>query len=207
MMLEDELPSKNPFTLFDIWFKEALADPTCQEPNCMVISTVSTSGQPSSRYVLLKSYSPTEGFTFFTNYASRKAQELATNPKICCNFYWFPFKRQIRIEGTAEKVSAEESETYFYERPRDSQIGAKVSAQSQEIAGRHVLDDEGRRLREQIGDSGKVPMPNWGGYRIIPQAFEFWQGQSDRLHDRIVFTRPVEGDPATGDWVIKRLAP
>lgn len=215
-MLEDALPSKNPFTLFDMWFKEALNTPTAYEANAMCISTVSSTGQPSSRYVLLKSYSADEGFTFFTNYGSRKAQELAANPKICATFYWFPLKRQIRIEGTVTKVSPEESQAYFYERPRDSQIGAKISPQSQKIAGRHVLDETETKLRAEIGEDGKVPMPDWGGYRITPNWFEFWQGQSNRIHDRIVFRRPVpeevvgEGEltkPADDGWVFERLAP
>lgn len=217
VMLETQLPTRNPYTLFDLWFQEALNDPSCYEPNAMCISTVSTTGQPSSRYVLLKSYSPSEGFTFFTNYESRKAQELAANPKICTNFYWFPLKKQIRIEGTVTKVSAAESEAYFYERPRDSQIGAKVSEQSQRIVGRHVLDDNEKQLRASLADGDKIPMPNWGGYKITPHLFEFWQGQSNRIHDRLVFRRAAPGEENVGDdqltkpaddgWVLERLAP
>lgn len=216
VMLETDLPSRNPFQLFDLWFKEALADESCYEPNAMCISTVSSTGQPSSRYVLLKSYSPEEGLTFFTNYESRKAQELAGNPKICTNFYWFPLKKQIRVEGTVTKVSEAESKAYFYERPRDSQIGAKISPQSQKITGRQVLDDNETKLRAELKDDQPVPMPNWGGYRITPHLFEFWQGQSNRIHDRIVFRRPGEGEAVTADgltkpaddgWVMERLAP
>lgn len=151
----------------------------------------------------MKSYSPSEGFTFFTNYGSRKAQDLAGNPKISTNLYWFPLKKQIRIEGVVEKVSAEESEAYFYERPRDSQIGALVSEQSKTIEGRHVLDAREKEIRESLAEGDKVPMPNWGGYRIIPHRFEFWQGQSNRIHDRIVFRRKEEDE----EWILERLAP
>lgn len=180
------------------------------------------SGQPSSRYVLLKSYS-NEGLTFFTNYGSRKAQELAANPKICANLYWFPLKKQVRIEGTVVKVSRAESEAYFYERPVDSQIGALASEQSRVIASRAVLDEREAQIRAQLkptGDGVKVPMPNWGGYLIEPHRFEFWQGQSNRLHDRIVFRRPQSDggtEPSSADaamakvgdngWLYERLAP
>lgn len=209
-LLEDNLPTKNPYSLFDLWFKEALEDPACYEPNAMCISTVSANGQPSSRYVLLKSYSAEDGLTFFTNYESRKARELEVNPKICSNFYWFPSKKQIRIEGSVTKVSAAESEAYFYERPRGSQIGATISPQSQKISGRYVLDESERQLRESLGEDGKVPMPNWGGYRITPHLFEFWQGQSNRIHDRLVFRRPAEEegeDTGEDGWILERLAP
>uniref|UniRef100_A0A1L8DZR1 pyridoxal 5'-phosphate synthase n=1 Tax=Nyssomyia neivai TaxID=330878 RepID=A0A1L8DZR1_9DIPT len=213
---EDSLTKKEPFSLFREWFEEALHDKIVDEPNAMCLSTVDNSGQVSSRYVLMKGYTD-EGLSFFTNYESRKAMDMLNNPKVALNFYWYPHKRQIRIEGTVTKVSENESEEYFRSRPIESQMSASASAQSQRVPSRAHLDRlvEGVQKKTEA-DDGKVPMPNWGGYFVKPHRFEFWQGQSNRLHDRIVFRRLA--DAATdvdgtltkkGDngWVFERLAP
>ncbi len=154
--------------------------------------------------ILMKNYSE-EGFCFFTNYKSRKGSELAENPYACLLFYWPPLNRQIRIEGKVEKLAASVSEEYFHSRPHTSKISACVSQQSTVVAGRGVLDTLHRELLVKYPDQEVVipRPPDWGGYRLVPQVFEFWQGQSNRLHDRIVFSRET-GD---GEWSLKRLAP
>ncbi|XP_055691449.1 pyridoxine/pyridoxamine 5'-phosphate oxidase-like [Lutzomyia longipalpis] len=213
---EDSLKKKEPFSLFREWFEEALHDKVIEEPNAMCLSTVDSTGQVSSRYVLMKGYTD-EGISFFTNYDSRKAREMLCNPKVALNFYWFAHKRQIRVEGTVSKVSAEESEEYFRSRPIDSQMSAAASQQSEKVPSRAHLDELVEGVRKQTeANEGKVPMPNWGGYFVKPHRFEFWQGQSNRLHDRIIFRRSpgvekeVDGTlTKQGDngWVFERLAP
>lgn len=169
-------------------------------------------GFPSNRYVLLKGFD-TQGFTFFTNYASRKADDMASNPNVAVAFYWLPLRRSVRIEGTVSKVSREESETYFHQRPRASQIGALASPQSQVIPNREHIDKIEDDIKKELGEDGTVPLPNWGGYLISPKMIEFWQGQTNRLHDRIRFRK---SDEAVDDklvhrgengWVYERLAP
>jgi pyridoxamine 5'-phosphate oxidase len=167
------------------------------------------------RYVLLKSFDQA-GFTFFTNYASRKAHEIAANPNVALTFYWLPLRRSVRIEGQAAKISREDSEKYFHERPRASQIGALASPQSQAILSRQYLDEVEAKIKQELGADGEVPLPNWGGYLVTPRMIEFWQGQTNRLHDRIRFRC---GDAAQkevddklvhageGGWVYERLAP
>ncbi|XP_059620965.1 pyridoxine/pyridoxamine 5'-phosphate oxidase-like [Phlebotomus argentipes] len=213
---EDSLVKKEPFSLFREWFEELLKDPAVNEPNAMCLSTVDKNGQPRSRYVLMKGYTD-DGITFFTNYESNKARDMLENPKVALNFYWFAHKRQIRVEGVVSKVTQEESEEYFRSRPVDSQMSASISQQSRRVPSRAHLDElmEGVK-KETEAAGGKVPMPNWGGYLVKPQLFEFWQGQSNRLHDRIVFRRSagvekeVDGvltKQGENGWVFERLAP
>ncbi len=184
---------------FDVWFQEARFAGVI-EPNAMTLATVSSSGAPSARIVLLKDYDP-RGFTFFTNYNSRKGDELKVNPRAALCFHWQPLERQVRIEGTVEVVSAGESEAYFRTRPVAAQIGAWVSQQSRPIASRAELERLQAELTARFAN-GPVPLPEfWGGFRVVPEAIEFWQGRPSRLHDRILYTRAAEG------WTIQRLAP
>lgn len=153
------------------------------------------------------------GFSFFTNYASRKADDMESNPNVAVAFYWLPLRRSVRIEGSVTKLSAEESEAYFHSRPRASQIGALASPQSQVIADRETIDRIEAEIKQKLGEDGTVPMPNWGGYLISPRTIEFWQGQTNRLHDRIRFRKtdqPVDGKlthRGENGWVYERLAP
>ncbi|KAJ6639893.1 Pyridoxine/pyridoxamine 5'-phosphate oxidase [Pseudolycoriella hygida] len=191
--LEANIAVKQPFHLFKSWLNEACETPEILEPNAFCLSTASKDGLPSARFVLLKTVED-DGFTFFTNYGSRKAQEIASNPNVAMTFYWVPLHRQVRIEGVASKVSRETSEKYFHERPRASQIGAAASPQSQTIPSREYLDEIESGIKEKLGPDDVVPLPNWGGYLIKPHLFEFWQGQTNRLHDRIIFRQPKPDD-------------
>uniref|UniRef100_U5EHA4 pyridoxal 5'-phosphate synthase n=1 Tax=Corethrella appendiculata TaxID=1370023 RepID=U5EHA4_9DIPT len=211
---EDSILVKNPFHLFKTWFDEACNTPEIIEPNAMCLATASANGFPSARFVLLKSCTE-KGFTFFTNYDSRKAKEIAENKKVALAFYWLPLRRSIRIEGTAEKISHSESEEYFHQRPRASQIGALASPQSQPIPSRGYLDEIEKNIVDKLGENEVVPMPNWGGYLVIPHRIEFWQGQTNRLHDRICFKKANNDDvvdnkllhQGENGWVYERLAP
>lgn len=213
---ESDLVSKEPFGNFRHWFEATRKEPRILEPNAMALATATKDGRPSVRMVLLKAFSE-NGFTFFTNFESRKGKELTENPLASLLFYWEPFKRQIRIEGTVTKLSEEEATTYFHSRPKQSQIGASVSKQSEVIKDRKVLETKRLAMEEQYKDETKlVPKPPyWGGYLLKPHSMEFWQGQTDRLHDRIVFRRLRPGeviDPAvtkngTDGWVYERLYP
>ncbi|XP_059476278.1 pyridoxine/pyridoxamine 5'-phosphate oxidase-like isoform X2 [Neocloeon triangulifer] len=214
LFLEKDLVSNEPISQFKNWLEEACKTPGILEPNAMCLATASKDGSPSCRYVLLKSYG-SEGFKFFTNYSSRKARDLAENPKAALTFYWEPLKRSVRIEGSCEKVSAAESDKYFHERPRDSQLGACTSHQSSVIKGREELDVREKELREKYGEDKEIDRPEeWGGYLVVPHVVEFWQGQSNRVHDRIVF-RKADASEANGTttfegadgWVFERLAP
>ena len=198
--------STDPFTQFHAWFQEALACKEIAEVNAVCVSTVSEDGQPSSRMVLMKGYSKEEGFKFYTNLQSRKARELAANPSVCLLFYWPPLHRQVRIEGRAEQLSDEAAAEYFSTRPRQSQLSAAASPQSQRISSRKELEERHRELSELHSDpSVKIPKPeHWGGFRVWPHSVEFWQGQSSRLHDRIVFERQNEDSDS---WTTHRLAP
>lgn len=173
--------------------------------------TLNRDGFPSARYVLLKSFDE-KGFTFFTNYESRKAKEMEQNPNVAATIYWLPLRRSIRIEGNVSKLSSEESEKYFHSRPRASQIGALASPQSNVIPSREYLDQIETEIKEKIGEN-EVPMPNWGGYLITPRLIEFWQGQTNRLHDRIRFRKSNEDvdeklvHKGENGWVYERLAP
>jgi pyridoxamine 5'-phosphate oxidase len=189
----------SPFQQFDSWFQQA-QQAGIEEPNAMGISTVSSAGIPSSRTVLLKIYDD-QGFVFFTNYNSHKAKDIDNNPQVALLFPWLGLERQVRINGHAEKISSKESFAYFRSRPRGSQIGAWISPQSQMIESRDFLKLKLAEMKAKFS-SGKIPLPNaWGGYRIIPEKFEFWQGRSSRLHDRFVYEKNQE------NWGIKRLAP
>jgi pyridoxamine 5'-phosphate oxidase len=190
----------NPFRQFEHWFQAAV-NARLNEPNAMALATASEQGVPSVRMVLLK-YWDQQGFVFFTNYSSRKSQEISQNSHVALLFYWEPLHRQVRIEGVAEKISAAESFTYFTSRPRGSQLGAWCSAQSTVISSRSILMAKLAEIKQKFQD-GQIPLPSfWGGYRVVPSRFEFWQQGDDRLHDRFVYDFKSEDA-----WSIKRLAP
>ncbi len=171
------------------------------EPTAMTLATVNEQGQPSARIVLLKEIDD-EGFIFYTNYKSRKAEDIHANNKGALLLYWQPLERQIRIEGSIEKITPERSRTYFQSRPKGSQIGAWASRQSAVINDRSVLNDRVLELSDVYKDQPSLPLPSfWGGYRLLPNYFEFWQGRENRLHDRFEFRK------ATNGWTINRLAP
>ncbi|CAH0389681.1 unnamed protein product [Bemisia tabaci] len=215
VFLEKDLISKNPFHVFTDWFKQA-CNGDIHEPNAMCLSTVSKCGQPSARYVLLKGYGE-DGFQFYTNYGSRKGKDLEENPKASLTFFWESLRRQIRIEGVVEKLSEKESEDYFHSRPRPNQISALCSHQSSIIPNREFLIEKETILNEKYKDESiPIPKPDyWGGFQLKPEWIEFWQGQSDRLHDRIVFRRQKPDEKPDGKlvhagedgWVYQRLSP
>ncbi|MBP8917507.1 MAG: pyridoxamine 5'-phosphate oxidase [Chitinophagales bacterium] len=187
----------SPLLQFASWFEEA-GKAGISEPNAMVLSTVSLEGKPSSRVVLLKEFNG-KGFIFFTNYLSKKGQELSQNPNACLNFWWGPLERQIRISGVITKISEKECDDYFYSRPIGSQAGAVISQQSSEIESREWLEQKFIEIQLK----GEIKRPDhWGGYILIPETLEFWQGRSNRLHDRLVYDKTENGN-----WKIKRLAP
>lgn len=197
--LNRETAKENPFEQFEIWFAEAI-ESRIFEPHAVTLATANREGMPSARVVLLRGFDE-EGFTFFTNYDSRKGLDLAENPQACLLFYWAEIERQVRLEGLISKVSEEISDSYFATRPRESQIGAWVSPQSERIENREVLE---RRFAELTveWEGREIPRPpNWGGYILQPQAFEFWQGRAGRLHDRLLYTK------SETSWKIERLAP
>jgi len=198
--LEIEDIHSNPFLQFKDWFQEALAS-SIKEANAMTIATVDAKGKPSARIVLLKGFDE-KGFIFYTNYDSKKGQDLVDNPNIAAVFLWKDLERQIRIEGVAKKITKEASLQYFQSRPKGSQIGAWASPQSRVIPDRSILENNVKALKEKYKDADNLPIPNhWGGYIIQPSLIEFWQGRSSRLHDRICYK--LEGK----HWVIERLAP
>ena len=189
----------DPIVQFQQWFTEAL-DASVLDPNAMGIATVGDDGQPSLRTVLLK-YFDTSGFVFYTNLDSRKAREMANNSRVALLFYWAEISRQVRITGTATRISAAESLRYFLTRPRDSQIGAWVSEQSRVIEGRQLLEAKFAELKARFA-AGDVPLPAfWGGYRVEAHTVEFWQARENRLHDRFLYSQAGTG------WAINRLAP
>jgi len=191
--------SNDPMVQFEQWFAEA-REAQLHEPNAMTLSTLGLDGFPASRTVLMKSFDST-GIVFYTNYGSAKAQEINATPKVAILFPWLLLERQVHIEGRVEKVSDEESLQYFISRPRESQIGAWASDQSTVIASRELLLTKMKELEEKF--FGKdIPLPPfWGGYRIIPQSVEFWQGGKGRVHDRFLYTREEKG------WGVERLSP
>jgi pyridoxamine 5'-phosphate oxidase len=192
---------KNPFQQFKIWFEEAMKAEVL-EPNAFTLATADLSGQPSARILLLKSFDEA-GFVFYTNYNSRKAEQLAANPKAAMTFLWLELQRQVRIEGEVVKVSEETSTAYFKSRPKGSQIGAWASPQSQIIDDRSLLENNVQSLQEEYKDAEALPKPpHWGGYLLKPNFIEFWQGRPSRLHDRIAF----QFDESQ-NWKINRLAP
>ena len=196
-LLESNIGS-NPFIQFKFWFDLVLKSEVI-EPNAMTIATATKNGNPSARMVLLKGFDES-GFTFFTNYESRKGKELLENPFASLLFWWREFERQVRIEGKIEKISREESEEYFNVRPLKSRYGALTSNQSEVVENREVLEKRFLDLEKQFGDNPPTP-ENWGGYKLIPTKFEFWQGRRDRLHDRICYEKNKN------DWTIYRLQP
>ncbi|XP_070566237.1 pyridoxine/pyridoxamine 5'-phosphate oxidase-like isoform X1 [Ptychodera flava] len=213
---EKDLEAKEPIAQFAAWFKLACEDPKIGEANAMTLATATKDGKPSARMVLLKGFS-TDGFIFYTNYGSRKAEELISNPFASLVFYWESLSRSVRIEGSVEKLSEKASTDYFHSRPKASQIGACVSHQSTVIESRDVLLQREAELQEKYANPDSViPKPEfWGGFILKPQLMEFWQGQSNRIHDRIVFRKPKDGEviddklthKAEDGWVYERLSP
>lgn len=199
--LEPEDLSPDPIIQFAEWLQEAI-NQQILEPNAMTLATVDGQGRPSARIVLLKGFDA-DGFVFYTNYQSRKGEEIRLNPNAALVFFWAALERQVRVEGVIEKVDAPTSDRYFLSRPPGSQIGAAASPQSRVIPSRQVLDEAAKALAEKYGENGGLSRPeHWGGYVVKPQAIEFWQGRKSRLHDRIRY-RLLPG----GAWEKDRLAP
>lgn len=204
--LREEEVASDPLVQFRLWLDQAQsADP--QEFTAMTLATVDAAGHPAARIVLLKGVDD-RGFVFFTNYESRKGRELAANPRAALVFYWAPFDRQVRVEGVVERTSRAETAEYFSSRPLGSQLGAWASRQSAPIASRAELEGELAAVTERFAE-GAVPVPDfWGGYRLRPEAIEFWQGRPNRLHDRLRYSRPLDlGNEGAGVWTLERLAP
>ena len=190
----------DPFRQFEAWMSQAISSELI-EPNAMTLSTVDGTGRPNARAVLLKGFDAS-GFVFYTNYESRKSREIAANPNVCLLFYWAELERQVRVVGRADRVSEAESEAYFQSRPVGHQLGAWVSNQSTVIAGREVIEASLANVAKRF-EPGPVPRPpHWGGFRVVPHTFEFWQGRPNRLHDRLEYC--LHTDPS---WVIRRLSP
>jgi len=197
--LNETSVDKNPFIQFTKWY-ESILNSKLNEPTAMMLSTTDVSGNPSARIVLLKEID-NSGFVFYTNYGSRKGKDMKENPKAALTFFWDEVRRQIRIEGRIQKIRREISKEYFSTRPRESQIGAWVSAQSSVIPNRELLENKYIELKEKFGNKD-IPLPDfWGGYRLIPNYFEFWQGRENRLHDRICYKKE------NNEWKIFRIAP
>ena len=191
----------NPIRQFEKWFRElAAAGVSAQDSISMTLATAGKRGQPSARIVLMKSFDD-QGFVFYTNYNSRKGQELSENARACLLFYWSPLWRQVRIEGPVTKVSTEESDQYFHSRPLGSKIGAWASDQSQTVVERAMLESRFEEFDLKFGDNVPRP-PHWGGYRVKPEMIEFWQGRENRLHDRLRYRLQPDGT-----WLVERLAP
>ena len=189
--------TEEPITLFQQWLTQAIN--YSNDANAFVLSTVNINGVPSSRVLLLRDATH-KGFSFFTNYSSRKSQEIEVNPNVCMNFFWPEMERQVRINGSISRLSEHESDVYFNSRPYESRIGALCSPQSQVIESREVLLNKIQELKKKYPN--EVPRPeNWGGYTIVPNEIEFWQGRASRLHDRFLYNK--EGE----NWTINRLAP
>jgi pyridoxamine 5'-phosphate oxidase len=197
-VLEPEHLPEDPLRAFEYWFEEARQ--ACVEPNAMTLATADAQGRPSARMVLLKGLD-TGGFIFFTNYLSRKGRQIDENPHAALVFYWEALERQVRVEGMLSRLTPEQNDAYFFSRPHGSQLGAWASMQSQVIADRAEMEQKLKALEEAYPE-GSVPRPPyWGGFHLLPESIEFWQGRSNRLHDRLHYERDGE------HWVCKRLAP
>ncbi len=197
--LSEESVADNPFQQFSIWWKEAV-EARIDEANAMVLATASSDGTPAARVVLMRAFDE-NGFVFFSNYESNKGIQLQENARACLVFFWKELERQVRITGTVSKTSNKESDDYFNSRPEGSRIGAWASPQSHVIKSREWLEENEKQFRNRF-DKEKISRPeNWGGYRVMPTVIEFWQGRSNRLHDRIQYT--LQNDK----WFIERLAP
>jgi pyridoxamine 5'-phosphate oxidase len=200
--LSEDTAAPDPVTQFAAWFADAEAAEGISEANAMTLATADAGGRPSARIVLLKAFDA-EGFVFYTNGRSRKGRDLADNPRAALTFWWPPLERQVRIEGRAGRLSEEASDDYFRRRPRGSRLGAHASPQSRPISGRAFLEERLGELEARF-EGEDVPRPaHWGGWRVAPEAVEFWQGRPSRLHDRLRYRRAEEGD----DWTLERLAP
>lgn len=202
--LDEHDLAPDPMSQFASWFQTALEsmdEVGLPEPNAMVVATADPSGRPSTRMVLLKAYDA-RGFVFYTNYGSRKATELAANPQVSLHFPWLVLQRQVVVVGTAEKVPRAETEAYFASRPRGSQLGAWASRQSSVVSGRTDLEQAYAEAARRFPDGRPVPAPeHWGGFRVVPESVEFWQGRPDRMHDRLRYRRSGDG------WIVERLSP
>jgi pyridoxamine 5'-phosphate oxidase len=199
--LDESSVASDPLVQFHAWFLEA-RESALREPNAMTLATCTPGGTPSARIVLLKEFGE-EGFTFYTNYLSRKAQELDANPEVALVFYWSELERQVRVEGIARRTSLEQSEQYFRLRPKGSRLGALASPQSRVIESRTILEKRLQYLETQYSGTDDIPVPDsWGGYCVSPRTIEFWQGRPNRLHDRLRFRRD-----SGGTWLLERLAP
>ena len=199
-VLTREMLDPDPYRQFERWFEQTCAA-GLSEPNAMTLATVGADGQPTLRTVLLKLFDR-DGFVFYTNYGSRKAQQIAVNSRVALLFPWVKLARQVAITGVAEKVSLAESARYFASRPHESQLGAWISQQSSVLTSRQLLMNELEKIKARFR-KGEVPLPDfWGGYRVRPASIEFWQGQTSRLHDRFLYTRQADAS-----WTIERLAP
>lgn len=204
--LSESTIDPEPLSQLQAWLAAALDSEAVDEPHAMTIATVGPNGHPSARVVLLRALDQS-GLVFFTNYDSRKGKELDANNYVAVVFYWGPLERQVRIEGSVERVSDEDSDAYFASRPHASQLAAVASEQSSVVESRATLEDAMEHLRQQYPEGTAVRRPqNWGGYRIVPDSFEFWQGRPGRLHDRVRYRRNGSEDSAPG-WTIDRLAP
>ncbi len=197
-LLEKDVKS-DPAEQFSVWWNEAV-NSQIEEVNAMTLATATPDGMPSARIVLLKGFTP-EGFKFYTNYQSHKGTELAQNPYAALVFFWKELERQVRIEGTVEKLSEQDSEAYFKTRPAASKIGAWASPQSTPVAGRYIIEQNELKYRAQFGEENIPKPPHWGGYIVKPVKIEFWQGRRSRLHDRIQYTKQNK------EWLIERIAP
>lgn len=198
--LTEAQADSNPFKQFEVWFNQAILA-QLNEPNAMTLATVNHEGKPSARMVLLKNFNE-DGFVFFTNYESQKGSHLQENPWAALVFWWAQLERQVRIEGKVEKITEQESNEYFQNRPKGSQLGAYASEQSKIIESREILQERLEYFAEKFQDKN-IPCPsNWGGFRVIPSKIEFWQGRTNRLHDRLCYT--LQND---GNWLRQRLSP